>query len=96
MLKVHTERERRGQEHVTTLVLAGRLAGPWVQEVRRCWALAASADGTRCCVDLRDISYIDADGRALLAEMFDQGVELRASGCLTEAIVESLRVGRCQ
>lgn len=91
MLKIHTEQAGPGREDVTTLILAGRLAGPWVQVVRRCWQLAASTPGMRCCLDLRDVSYIDRDGRALLADMSAGGAEFLASGCLTEAMIHELR-----
>lgn len=96
MLKIHTEQAGPGREDVTTLILAGRLAGPWVQVVRRCWQLADSTPGMRCCLDLRDVSYIDRDGRALLADMSARGAEFLASGCLTEAIVNELRAGSSQ
>jgi ABC-type transporter Mla MlaB component len=86
MLKINLLRERKG----TTVVLAGRLVGPWVQEARRCWMEAGAACGEPCRVDLRETTHVDEAGKTLLAEMFRQGVTFEVKGCLMRAIVESL------
>jgi len=88
MLKISLLRERQG----TTVVLAGRLVGPWVQEARRCWLEAGAAFGDPCRVDLRETTHVDEAGKVLLSEMFRQGVRFEARGCLMRAIVESLGV----
>jgi hypothetical protein len=84
MLKITT----RCKAGVLVFQLEGKLAGPWVQELERCWR---SAPGTRrSCVDLSSVTFIDADGKALLGQLHREGAELVASGCLNKCIVEGI------
>lgn len=75
----------------TTFRLEGRLAGPWVQELERCWM---STVGTRTrhplYVDLSAVTYVDSDGKDLLKKLHQQGAKLVASGCLTSCIVKEI------
>ncbi|HXG50069.1 MAG TPA: hypothetical protein VNN77_01515 [candidate division Zixibacteria bacterium] len=80
----------RVDEHGTAMELAGRLAGPWVQELARCWEEAAAVE-RKLSVMLLEVTYIDAAGRGLLAEMHRRGTEIEASGCLNKAIVEQIK-----
>lgn len=73
----------------TIFVLSGRLAGPWVEELRECW-LKQEIDVAPCHVDLREVTFIDEAGATLLAQMSRGGATIQASGCLTRAIVQSL------
>ena len=41
-------------------------------------------------VDLSGVSYIDDKGRQLLARMFRDGAELRATGVMTKGIIEEI------
>jgi hypothetical protein len=41
-------------------------------------------------VDLADVSFIDAEGRALLARMRQEGVRLLSAGILIDAIVAEI------
>jgi hypothetical protein len=41
-------------------------------------------------VDLADVSFIDAEGRALLARMRQKGVRLLSTGVLINAIVAEI------
>ena len=76
---------------LTTFKLEGRLAGPWVQELERCWA---SVVGTMTphplTVDLTAVTYVDSDGKDLLKKIHQQGARLVASGCLTSCIVNEI------
>jgi ABC-type transporter Mla MlaB component len=75
-----------------TLVLEGRLAGPWVDELARCWAaLAATQDAGSICVRLDAVTFIDAAGKVLLRTMHEKGAALAASDCMTRAILEEIR-----
>ena len=61
------------------LELEGRLAGPWVTELRGCWQTASSTTGRReTVVDLDEVDFVDEQGQALLAEMARAGVRLQA------------------
>jgi anti-anti-sigma regulatory factor len=84
MLKITMQREAG----ILLFQLEGRLAGPWVQELERCWR---SAPGMRqSCVDLSSVTFIDAHGKTLLGRMYRQGADLVASGCLNKCIVEGI------
>ncbi len=87
MLRITVLSEREG----TTLKLEGKLTGPFVHELEICWQEAASAEGGgRVIIDLASVDFIDASGKALLARMHGQGAELRAQGCMTKSVVESI------
>lgn len=78
-----------------SLVVEGRLAGPWVEELRT-YCCRILDDQQRCTrIDLTGVTFIDADGKRLLTQLWQQGVELRASGCLTRCLIEDIaKVGR--
>jgi anti-anti-sigma regulatory factor len=68
--------------------LEGRLEGPWVRELEQCWrSMLDNASRPTVCVDLTGVTYIDAAGKARLAEMHEQGAQFIAGDCLTKAIV---------
>lgn len=74
-----------------TFRLEGRLEGPWVGELERCWRGMLDEPGrTTVCVDLTGVTYIDASGKARLAEMHDQGAEFIAGDCATKALVAEI------
>ena len=75
----------------TVLRLEGRLAGPWVQELERCWdsTLGTTANHP-LSVDLSAVAYVDSDGKDLLKKIHRQGAKLVASGCLTSCIVNEI------
>ncbi len=63
------------------LHLEGRLAGPWVEEVERCWASAApGVSGRAVTVDLREVDFVDPAGERLLGELHRQGARF-STGC---------------
>ena len=87
MLKITTQI----QAETTTFKLEGRLAGPWVQELERCWGSVASTMTTHpLTVDLSAVTYVDSDGKDLLKKIHRQGARLVASGCLTSCIVNEI------
>jgi hypothetical protein len=68
--------------------LEGRLGGPWVEALNS-YGCQRSLNLQRCpVVDLTGVTFIDADGKALLAKLWQQGAALRAAGCLTRCVVE--------
>ncbi|MEW6544272.1 MAG: hypothetical protein AB1411_11745 [Nitrospirota bacterium] len=86
MLKITTRQEAGA----TRLEIEGRLAGPWVEELDRCWRAVAERERSRLMVDLAGVTFIDREGKALLAKMWQQGAEIHAAGCLTRCIVEDI------
>jgi anti-anti-sigma regulatory factor len=74
-----------------TFRLEGRLEGPWVRELDECWrGVLKSESQPTVCVDLTGVTYIDAAGKARLAEMHEQGAQLIAGDCVTKAIVAEI------
>lgn len=79
------------QVPVTSFVLEGKLVGPWVKELEKHWESASAAGTARTMlVDLADVSFIDTEGRALLARMRQKGVRLLSTGVLINAIVAEI------
>ncbi|MBP7747674.1 MAG: hypothetical protein KA383_16280 [Phycisphaerae bacterium] len=76
---------------VLTFRLEGRLEGPWVHELEQCWrSLLDGASQPTVRIDLTNVTYIDAEGKARLAEMHEQGAQFIAGDCLTKAIVAEI------
>ena len=72
--------------------LCGRLAGPWVDELRSCWRQAREhAPTAAAIVDLNDVTFIDEGGERLLAEMQAAGTEFIAAGVENKHLVAGLR-----
>ena len=82
MLKVTVEETAK----LVTLKLEGRIAGPWVAEFNRTWhSLAPSLDSKKLSLDLREVTRIDAEGRRLLAEIYEKtGAEFQTGSLLME------------
>lgn len=75
---------------VARMKVEGRLAGPWVEELNRCWREVAGTQPNQVVVDLSGVTFIDSEGKALLAKMWQQGATLHAVGCLNRCIVEEV------
>ena len=74
----------------TRLTLEGRLAGPWVEELDRCWREVAGSGAKQLVVDLSGVTFIAPEGKAVLTKMWQQGGKLQAAGCLTTCIVDEI------
>jgi hypothetical protein len=87
MLKITLQSEAG----ILVFELEGKLAGPWVKELELCWRSATDTQpNTPVRVYLSAVTFIDADGKALLGQMHKAGAELVASGCLNKCIVERI------
>src|ERR1700692_3090401 len=74
-----------------SLTVEGKLAGPWVSALEQSWRdLRNSSSGESLSINLCGVSFIDAAGKALLAEIHQQGGKLVAEGCLNQAIVREI------
>jgi hypothetical protein len=85
MLKITMQTSPAG----TLFKVEGKLAGPWVEELENCWRKAPNSDRP-VRVMLCAVTFIDDKGRDLLVEMYRQGGELVAEGCMNKAIVEEI------
>jgi hypothetical protein len=72
--------------------LYGRLAGPWVDELRSCWQqLRARAPRAPAVVDLKDVTYIDESGEELLSEMETAGATFVVAGVENKHLLACLK-----
>lgn len=75
----------------TLLVAEGRLTGPWVDELARCWARVRDEKaGVPIRVDLEGVTFVSPAGKALLARLHGEGALLTARACMTSAIIEEI------
>ena len=87
MLKINMKIEAG----VMTFDLDGKLAGPWVKELELSWRSAASTQRIYPVrVNLSSVTFIDAEGKDLLGQMYREGARLVATGCLNKCIVEGI------
>lgn len=71
--------------------LEGKLAGPWVPELRECWRQAASERPQRgAVVDLREVDFVDSEGQAALADLRRAGARFLASTPVIQAVVREI------
>jgi RND family efflux transporter MFP subunit len=76
-------------------ILHGRLAGPWVQELRTRWKVNHHTDeGRACVVELNEVTFIDKSGERLLRTLARGGAQFNASGICTKHLIEHLNVRR--
>jgi anti-anti-sigma regulatory factor len=75
-----------------TLQLDGRLAGRWVELLRNT-ATSMLDEGLSVNVDLRNVSFIDCEGIALMKSLMDRGVRhVNAPMFVAEQIRKSINV----
>jgi hypothetical protein len=73
-----------------TFQVEGSLAGPSVPVLEECWRNTLAGQRIQVCLDLTDVTFIDAEGQACLAVLQQQGAEFIAADCLTKAIVAEI------
>lgn len=72
------------------LILAGRLVRPWVNEVERSWDTLKQSEPRLLVVDLKGITFIDEDGKALISRMWKEGAQLVVTGSSVRAFIEDI------
>ena len=88
MLKITVENQQRP----LTLCLAGKLAGPWVDELQQVWNSARREGSTgKITVDLFNVTFVDEKGKEILASMLDEGAQFENPQLLTRYIVDELK-----
>src|SRR6266567_1155229 len=74
------------------LSLQGQLVGQWADELKSFWREAHRAgDLRRCIVDLIEVTSIDRNGEAVLAEMMSHGAEFISGDVYTKHLLQNLR-----
>lgn len=90
MLKI----TRRDEAGTSVIQVEGRLAGPWVKELEDCWRSVNSVNveqPRQVRVDLTAVSFVDEAGEDLLRAMHQEGVELKARGCFTTCLIQTIK-----
>ena len=79
----------------TKIKLEGKLSGPWVEELERSWMEHSSRASENVIIDLSDVTFIDPEGKNLLARMVDKGVCFEGTQLLmTKYVIDEItRVG---
>lgn len=73
------------------LFIEGRLSGPCVSELQKCWQGAVAGQAPLpTLVDLTDVSFIDANGKQLLTQMREHGIKLVANGLMSKFIIDEI------
>ena len=88
VLRIHVEHEPGAVQ----LRLEGKLIDPWVDELLRVWMEVwprIPGHGVMV-VDLSDVSFVDARGKALLSAMRRAGCSLRGPTPFIEAVIEEV------
>lgn len=91
MLRITSKKE----DSTEVWELEGKLSGELVGELERWWKGSNPQPGVAVQVHLKAVTYVDAAGKALLAEMHRSGVEIRGCGCMTRAVIEEI-IARAQ
>lgn len=73
-------------------ILAGRLMGPWVKELRIAWKKMCPTHPDRAStIDLNEVTFVDKGGERLLRVMARKGARLIANGVYMKHLVEELK-----
>ena len=85
MIRIYIQDEAE----TTSLVVEGKLAWPWVEELERCWRMALINEQP-IEVNLADVVFVDDKGKELLVAMHETGTKLMANGLMTQALIEEI------
>jgi anti-anti-sigma regulatory factor len=82
----------------TQIILEGRVAGPWADELQRTWVELAPTVGKRkVAIDLRNTTYADAQGIRVLQAIYQgalqTGAELITGSPWTKYLAEEVTRG---
>ena len=84
--------QTRGNEIV--LKVEGYLAQAWVPELAAYWRqIAARVPPAAIHVDVTEVCHVDANGLALMAQMYRAGTRFIAAGCVMPELVREIAEG---
>ncbi|HKU27048.1 MAG TPA: hypothetical protein VJQ54_16350 [Candidatus Sulfotelmatobacter sp.] len=76
---------------LVTLRIEGRLSGPCLAELETCWRQAMNGNGIgRVVVDLKEVTFVSAEGKQLLERLCRAGAQLTGDGLMTRALVQQI------
>jgi len=76
------------ESSATRLFLEGKLSGPCVAELDKCWH--ETFGEVTLLVDLTNISFVDEHGRQLLARMHAKGTKLFSTSLMTRCLIDQI------
>ena len=77
---------------LTRILVEGKLAGACVGELEKCWRETTSTKSAESIlVDLGGVTFVDAAGKQLLAEMHGRGARFTATGLLANCLIEEMK-----
>ena len=74
---------------VTRLFLEGKLSGPCVEELDKCWHTCPASE-MALVVDLTNVSFVDDHGKELLVRMHNKGIKLFSRSVMTKCLIEEI------
>jgi len=77
------------ESSATRLFLEGKLSGPCVDELDKCWQTCPSSE-IALLVDLTNVSFVDDHGKELLARMHNKGIKLFSKSVMTKCLIEEI------
>ena len=87
MLKISIVEGRKQRR----LVVEGRLAAPWSDELKAaCDGAGSGLDGRELVIDLKNLTTISEQGENLLLELMKQGIKFRGCGVFTNELLKHL------
>ncbi|HKU25589.1 MAG TPA: hypothetical protein VJQ54_08970 [Candidatus Sulfotelmatobacter sp.] len=76
---------------LVTLRIEGRLSGPCLAELENCWRQTMNGNGRgRAVVDLKEVTFVSAEGKQLLERLCRAGAQLTGDGLMTRALVQQI------
>ena len=94
MLRIDVHQEKTE----TNLILTGKLMGPWVTELEKCWQSVTAAAPNQpkpsrlpVVVDLSKVTFIDESGKQLVVQMCQRGIRLVGTGLIAEFICREIK-----
>ena len=74
------------------LVVEGKLAKACASELDQCWQAAKLlAPEGPILMDLTGVTYIDACGKQLLAQMYEEGTAFLCGGLMTKFLIDEIK-----
>lgn len=79
------------ENELTTINVEGKLVGPWVNELERCWQKIVAVHPPQLVrINLSAVGFIDSEGKQLLCRMRREGAVLVPTGCFMKSIVDEI------
>jgi anti-anti-sigma regulatory factor len=79
------------QSEKTIFHVEGKLAGDWVDELRRVWTnVRNESPGKQAVVELSSVIAVDNPGRRLLSQMHSWGTQLTGKGLMIRSLIDEI------